>query len=178
MADLSDEEVDALYELIESRTSMMPGDGDPEEHIVEVLAPTKGVIRRQMEEARKGHCVAEEDPERGAYHGGPPVPDMGGVTVPADPRNLTGTFVPVPPDQVRPPATGGRKMRVQSFEETEAEIAEGRAEIARAQAHRARAMAEHAREMAEREAEVLERQAEAAEQEARAAKLKAKPSGF
>lgn len=178
MADLSDEEVDALYELIETRTSMMPGDGDPEEHIVEVLAPTKGVIRRQMEEARKGHRVAEEDPERGAYHGGPPVPDMGGVTVPADPRNLTGPFVPVPPDQVRPPATGGRKMRVQSFEEAEAEIAEGRAEIARAEAEQARAMIEHAREVAEREAEQLEHRAEAAEQVARAAKLKIQSSGF
>lgn len=137
MTDLSDEEIEALYELLESSTSMMPGDGDPEMHIVEVLAPTRGVIHRQMDQARKGHRTAEEHPERGAYHGGSPIPDMGGVSVPADPRNLTGTFVPVPPDQVRAPMTGGHKMRVQSFDETKAEIAEGRAEMAREQARQA-----------------------------------------
>jgi hypothetical protein len=175
---LSDEEIEALSELVESRTSMMPGDGDPEDHIVEQLAPTKGVIRRQMEQAREGHRVAEEDPERGAYHGGAPIPDMGGITMPADPRNLTGPFVPVPPDQVRPPMTGGRKMRVQSFAEAQAEIAEGRAEIAREKAAQARKMVSHARELAEREAALLEREAEMAEREARAAKRDAEPSGF
>lgn len=178
MTDLLDEEIETLHALIENRTSMMPGDGDPEEHIVEVLAPTRGVIQRQMEQAREGHRVAEEYPERGAYHEGPPIPDMGGITVPADPRNLTGPFVPVPPDHVHSPMTGGRKMRVQSFGEAKAEIAEGRAETARKQARHARDQVEHARELAESEAEMLEQEAAAAEEAARQARRRSRPSGF
>jgi hypothetical protein len=57
-----------------------------------------------------------------------------------------GAFVPVPPGQTRPPATGGRKMRIQSFEEARAELAEGRAEIARQGARQARSEVEDARE--------------------------------
>lgn len=129
------DDLEELAALIGAKTgAMLPGDGEPEDHAIEQVAPTKGVIRAKMEAARRGHRVAEEHPERGAYHGGPPIPDMGGVTVPADPKNLTGTFVPVPPDQVRPPRTGGRKMRVQSFEEAKAEIAAERAAEARRKA--------------------------------------------
>lgn len=121
------DELEELAALIGAKMgAMLPGDGDPEDHAIEQVVPTKGAIRRKMEQARRGHRVAEEHPERGAYHGGPPIPDMGGVTVPADPRNLTGPFVPVPPDEVPPPRTGGRKMRVQSFEEAKAELAEAR----------------------------------------------------
>lgn len=114
-------------EIEDQCVAALPGDMEPEEHIVERLAPTKGIIARQMEEARAAHREAEEHPERGAYHGGPPVEDMGGVTVPADPRNLTGPFVPVPPDQVPPPMRGGRKMRIQTLEESQAELQEERA---------------------------------------------------
>lgn len=61
--------------------SMLPGDGEPEDHIVETLVPSKGTNAREMEEARRGHRLAEEQPERGAYHHGvPPTPDNGGET--------------------------------------------------------------------------------------------------
>jgi len=118
---------DETLEIEDQCVSALPGDMEPEEHIVERLAPTAGVIARQMAQAREGHRIAEEFPERGAYHGGPPMEDMGGITVPADPRNLTGTFVPVPPDQVPPPRTGGRKMKIQTLDEAQAEVREGRA---------------------------------------------------
>lgn len=66
----------------EQMGAMLPGDGNPEDHFIEQLIPSHGEIARQMAEAREGHRIAEEFPERGAYHGGPPVPDMGGQTVP------------------------------------------------------------------------------------------------
>lgn len=168
------DDLEELAELVGAHTgAMLPGDGEPEEHAVEQVAPTRGVIQRQMEQAREGHRLAEEEPERGAYHGGPPVPDMGGVTMPADPRNLCGPFVPVPPDEVAPPMMGGRKMRVQSFDEAKAEIAEGRAELAQARAVQARAFVEHAREIAEQEAQQFEDEAERAERDAHEARSKA-----
>lgn len=95
----------------------VPGDCDPEDAWFEQLAPTGGMIADMMEQAREGHRIAEEFPERGAYHGGPPLPDMGGVTVPADPRNLIGPFVPVPPEEVPPPMSGGFKMRIEPYDE-------------------------------------------------------------
>lgn len=95
----------------------VPGDCEPEDAWFEQLAPTKGVIADMMAQAREGHRIAEEHPERGAYHGGPPTSDMGGVTQPADPRNLIGPFVPVPPDQVAPPMSGGFKMRIEPFDD-------------------------------------------------------------
>jgi len=76
-----------------------------------------GQIQAMMEAAREGHRIADEFPERGAYSGGPPLEDMGGVTMPADPRNLIGPFVPVPPDQVPSPMTGGFKMKIEPFDE-------------------------------------------------------------
>jgi hypothetical protein len=120
---------DETLEVEDQCISALPGDMEPEEHIVERLVPTEGIIARQMAQAREGHRVAEEFPDRGAYHGGPPIPDMGGVTVPADPRNLIGTFVPVPSDSVSPPRTGGRKMRIQTWDEARAEIRQDRAEL-------------------------------------------------
>jgi len=114
-------------EVEDQRIAALPGDMEPEDHIVEKLAPTEGVIARLMAQAREGHRIAEEFPERGAYHGGPPMEDMGGVTVPADPRNLTGTFVPVPPDQIPPPMTGGSVMRIQTLEDAQAELQAERA---------------------------------------------------
>jgi hypothetical protein len=170
-------------EIEELAGAWLPGDGDPEDHpydeLLEHVAPSHGVIRRRLERARKAHREAEANPDKGAVHlGREPIPDMGGVTAPAHPRNLTGTFVPVPPDELRPPMTGGRKMRVQSFEEARAEIAEGRAEIAREKATVARDMVSHARALAEQEAELLEQEAELLEREARHARRDAEPSGF
>lgn len=95
----------------------LPGDKTAEECWFEALCPTPPINRQMREQAQEGHRIAEEFPERGAYHGGPPVPDMGGITQPADPRNLCGPFVPVPPDQVPPPMTGGFKMKIQPFDE-------------------------------------------------------------
>lgn len=159
MTDLSDEEIAALRERTERQTAMLPGDGDPEEHPFESLFPTEGTIQRTMTRLREVHREAEENPHKGAVHYGiEPIPDMGGVKVPADPRNLTGTFVPVPPDQVSPPMRGGRKMCVQSFEEAKAELAEERA--------------------AEEKAQALDAEADVAKQEARRARLRAEPSGF
>lgn len=170
-------------EIEELAGAWLPGDGDPEEHpfeeLLESAMPSKGVIRRQLERARRAHREAEANPDKGAVHlGWEPEPDMGGETVPADPRNLTGPFVPVPPDQVPPPAKGGRRMKIRSFDEAKAELAEGRAELAREEAAKARGFVEIARETAERKAQDLEHEAEAAEQDARAARSKARPSGF
>lgn len=99
----------------------LPGDGSAEDHpfnmLFEHVAPSHGEIERRLAQAREGHRIAEEFPERGAYHGGPPTEDMGGITMPADPRKLIGPFVPVPPSEVPPPQTGGTKMKVQSWDE-------------------------------------------------------------
>ena len=138
---------DETLEVEDQRISALPGDMEPEEHIVERLAPTEGIIARQMAQAREGHRIAEEFPDRGAYHGGPPQEDMGGVTVPADPRNLTGPFIPVPPDQVPPPRTGGRKMRIQTLDEAQAEIRAGRVELQ--EQHRIQRIAELEAELAD-----------------------------
>lgn len=162
-------------EMGELAGAWLPGDGEPEEHpydeLLEHVAPSHGVIKARLERARKAHREAEANPDKGAMHLGlEPTPDMGGVTMPADPRNLTGPFVPVPPDEVQPPMTGGRKMRVQSFAESQAEIAEGRAEIARQKA-------QDAREFAQREVELLEEEAALADHEAREARRNAEPGG-
>ena len=102
----------------------LPGDKTAEECWFEALCPTPAINTHMRQQAQEGHRIAEEFPERGAYHGGAPVPDMGGITMPADPRNLTGTFVPVPPDKVPPPQTGGFKMKIQSWDEYKAEFAQ------------------------------------------------------
>jgi hypothetical protein len=61
--------------------AMLPGDGEPEDHVLERLAPSTGRISRLVEEARRAHRLAEENPERGAWHQGiPPTPDLGGET--------------------------------------------------------------------------------------------------
>ena len=64
----------------------IPGDGDLEDHPLDVflehVAPSHGEIQRCMDAAREGHRIAEEFPERGAYHGGPPVEDMNGKLIP------------------------------------------------------------------------------------------------
>lgn len=104
----------------------VPGDGDPEDHplneLLEAVAPSHGEIQRQMEHMREVHRRADANPEQGAVHlGWQPTEDMGGITQPADPRNLIGPFVPVPPDEVPPPMTGGFKMKIQSFDEYVAE---------------------------------------------------------
>lgn len=68
-------------DLDSRRVAGMPGDGEPEDHVVEQLAPSAGRNAREMEKARRGHRIAEEDPERGAWHLGiPPTPDQGGET--------------------------------------------------------------------------------------------------
>lgn len=77
-----------------------------------------GQIQRRMEHMRKVHQRADANPEQGALHLGlEPIPDMGGITQPANPKNLCGPFVPVPPDQVPPPMIGGAIMRIESFDD-------------------------------------------------------------
>jgi len=64
----------------------LPGDLEVREAWFEKLCPTEGLIDDMMAQAREGHRIAEEFPERGAYHGGPPQPDMGGVMQPYNPK--------------------------------------------------------------------------------------------
>lgn len=77
----------------------------------------RGQIQAMMEAAREGHRIAEEFPERGAYSGGPPIADQGGIMQEECSMKTIGPFVPVPPDEVRPPATGGAKMRIELFDD-------------------------------------------------------------
>jgi len=107
----------------DERIAMLPGDGDPEDHIVEQTVSSKGLIQRKMEQAREGHRIAEEHPERGAYHGGPPLPDKGGETFPYDQL----TAAPSLYEDSRP--RGETKMKVQTFDEAKAELARERAKL-------------------------------------------------
>jgi|GEM_PF-5073419 len=105
--------------------AMLPGDGEPEDHVFEKLVPSKGRNRRVLEQAREGHRVAEEDPERGAYHGGPPVSDMGGVTVPYDQR------MAAPSTYTKSSRLVERKMKIQTWDESKAELRAERAKLKR-----------------------------------------------
>jgi hypothetical protein len=105
----------------------LPGDCEVEDAWFEKLCPTGGEIQRQMEAAREGHRIAEEFPERGAYHGGPPIPDQGGIMQEECSMKTIGPFVPVPPDEIPPPMTGGFKMKIEAFDDY---VARTRSELA------------------------------------------------
>lgn len=82
--------------------AMMPGDGDAEDHILEELDPSAGTIDLMMATAKAAHKMAEENPERGAEHGGPSLPDGGGETRPYEGGTLAteGERAPTPKDRV------------------------------------------------------------------------------
>lgn len=110
-----------LDEIEKLAEAWVPGDGNPEDHpfdeLLESVCPSHGVIDAWKAAAREGHRIAEEFPERGAYHGGPPKPDQGGIMQDEPSLKTIGPFVPVPPDQVPPPMMGGVKMRIEPFDE-------------------------------------------------------------
>jgi hypothetical protein len=110
-----------LDEIEKLAEAWIPGDGNPEDHpfdeLLESVMPSRGVIKAMREAAQEGHRIAEEFPERGAYHRGPPIPDQGGIMQEECTMQTIGPFVPVPPDQVPPPAMGGFKMKIEPFDE-------------------------------------------------------------
>jgi len=61
--------------------AMLPGDGEPEEHVVEKLVPSAGEIDLQMARAKAAHELAEKHPDEGAVLG-EAIPDEGGETRP------------------------------------------------------------------------------------------------
>jgi len=103
----------------------LPGDYEPEEHVLERIdfgGPTKGLNRVQYEKVAEAHrkLVAGEP----VYHQGmAPVEDQGGVTVPYDSeRAAPSVYAESAPRR-------GTKMKVQTFDESEAEIARERCKL-------------------------------------------------
>lgn len=113
---------DKTPELEDLLVSALPGDMDPEDHVVERIAPSKGIIARQLERARVAHREAEAHPERGASVGGSFAEDLGGITVPYDARTA------------QPSSFGARKMpevkmKIQTLDEAQAELRAERAKL-------------------------------------------------
>ena len=94
--------------------AMMPGDGEPTEHIMEELLPSEGEIDFRMAHAKAIHRLAEENPDKGAIHlGWEPVEDEGGKTRPYE-KNLGDTRGPYAPKLKERAGRAGPRARRQS----------------------------------------------------------------